>query len=42
VVDLLNEKVVSGEAHLDAEVNTELAWNLMSEYLTIELDNLLR
>ena len=41
VVELLNAKVVSGEAHLDAEVEYVFASDLMSDVLTIETDNLL-
>lgn len=41
VVELLNAKVVSGEAQLNAEVEYVFASDLMSDVLTIETDNLL-
>lgn len=41
VVELLNAKVVSGEALLNAEVEYVFASDLMSDVLTIETDNLL-
>ncbi len=41
VVELLNAKVVSGQAKLDAEVEYSFASDLMSDVLTIEKENIL-
>ncbi|HLO90866.1 MAG: hypothetical protein ACM3ME_04350 [Chloroflexota bacterium] len=41
VVDLLNAKVVSGQNHLDTEVEFTFASDLMSDVLTVEKDNIL-
>lgn len=37
LVDLLNAKVVSGELHLDREVEFAFASDLMSDVLTVEM-----
>lgn len=41
VVDLLNANVVSGQNHLDTEVEFTFASDLMSDVLTVEKDNIL-
>lgn len=41
VVKLLDAKVVSGEALLDSEVEYAFASDLMSDVLTVEMDNVM-
>lgn len=41
IVKLLNAKIISGEKHLDKEVEHAFASDLMSDVLTVEIRNIL-